>query len=153
MTDSPLIVEIAEGTAVLSLNRPKSLNALSSELRRTLIAALARLDSDSSVRVVVLTGVGRAFCAGIDLKEIGRSATTVEANVEAENLVDAMVKFSKPIIGAINGLAITGGFEISLACDILIAGQSAQFADTHVRVGINPGWGPVAAIKSSDRYL
>jgi enoyl-CoA hydratase len=141
MSESPLLIEISQGSATLSLNRPKSLNALSSELRRMLIDQLAALDSDPDVRVVILTGTGRAFCAGIDLKEIGRSGENVNSNVDAENVVEAMVRFSKPLIGAINGLAITGGFEISLACDILIAGRSARFADTHVRVGINPGWG------------
>jgi len=141
MSESLLMTEVTDGVALLTLNRPKSLNALSSQLRRTLIETLQIMDADPSVRVAILTGVGRAFCAGIDLKEIGRSATSVNANVAAENVVDAIVAFSKPIIGAINGLAITGGFEISLACDMLIAGKSAQFADTHVRVGIYPGWG------------
>ena len=141
MSESPLLIEISQGSATLSLNRPESLNALSSELRRMLIDQLAALDANPDVRVVILTGIGRAFCAGIDLKEIGRSGENVNSNVDAENVVEAMVRFSKPLIGAINGLAITGGFEISLACDILIAGRSARFADTHVRVGINPGWG------------
>jgi len=141
MTDAPLLIAIENACAVLTLNRPAVLNALSGALRRQLVEALAKLDADPAVRVVILTGAGRAFTAGIDLKEIAASSKSVEDNVAASNVVEAMEKFSKPIIGAINGLAITGGLEIALACDILLAGDSARFADTHVRVGINPGWG------------
>jgi enoyl-CoA hydratase len=141
MTEPVLLVEIADGYALMTLNRPKALNALSSELRRKFIHTLAELDQNQEVRAAILTGAGRAFCAGIDLKEIGSSDKSVNANVHDENVVAAMAAFSKPLIGAINGVAVTGGFEISLACDILLAAESAQFADTHVRVGINPGWG------------
>jgi enoyl-CoA hydratase len=141
MAEPTLLVEIADRIGLLVLNRPHSLNALSSELRTLLIDALASLDANPDVSVAILTGNGRSFCAGLDLKEIAGSQSDVTANVRRQNVVAAMSSFSKPLIGAINGLAVTGGLEISLACDLLVAAESAQFADTHVRVGINPGWG------------
>jgi enoyl-CoA hydratase len=91
--------------------------------------------------VIILTGNGRAFCAGFDLKELA-STTEHDASQEADNIIArAMERFDGPIIGAINGHAITGGLEMALASDILIASENARFADTHARVGMLPGWG------------
>ncbi|ABC64520.1 enoyl-CoA hydratase/isomerase family protein [Erythrobacter litoralis HTCC2594] len=94
---------------------------------------------------MVLTGAGeRAFTAGLDLKELGAEEGALgAANAEGaeENPVKAVELCRKPVIGAINGVAITGGFELALACDVLIASEKARFADTHARVGILPGWG------------
>jgi len=90
----------------------------------------------------VLTGAGRAFTAGLDLKELGRDGlAAANARGADENPVQAILQCPKPVIGAINGVAITGGFEVALACDVLIASTNARFADTHARVGILPGWG------------
>ena len=94
-----------------------------------------------SVRAAILTGAGKAFCAGLDLKELGKGADTVSSTVETADPVTSINRFTKPIIGAINGVAITGGFELAIACDILICAPEARFADTHGRVGILPGWG------------
>jgi len=141
MTAPPLLVERRGPVALLTFNRPGKLNALSSELRRSFISALHGLADDDDIRAVVLTGAGRAFSAGLDLAEIAASGTSVEDNVGDQNMVDAIAAFPKPIIGAINGLAITGGFEIALALDILLVSEEASFIDSHVRVGITPGWG------------
>lgn len=131
--------------AIVTLNRPEAMNALSKALRRDLAAAMRTVEADESIRAVVLTGAGqRAFTAGLDLKELGADTANLGA-ANADNADDNPVKAielcSKPVIGAINGVAITGGFELALACDVLIASTNARFADTHARVGIMPGWG------------
>lgn len=142
MREEPVVIlEIADGCATITLNRPATLNALSSALRRQLIAVFDALDRDETVRVAILTGAGKAFSAGIDVKEIAASGADVSANVDAENVVAAIERFSKPLIVAVNGVAITGGLEITLACDIILASEEASFADTHVKVGLTPGWG------------
>ena len=131
--------------AVVTLNRPEAMNALSGALRAELAEAMLAMERDDSVRAVVLTGAGdRAFTAGLDLKELGASTANLgAANAEGavQNPVKAVEQCGKPVIGAINGVAITGGFELALACDVLIASTNARFADTHARVGIMPGWG------------
>src|SRR3546814_21149003 len=114
MTDDPLLVERRGHVALLTFNRPEKLNALSSPVRRAFLATLSLLSDDDDVRVVVLTGAGRAFSAGLDLAEIAASGASVEDNVAGENMVDALTAFPTPIIGAINGLAVTGGVEIAL---------------------------------------
>ena len=140
-----IIVEIAEGVATVTLNRPEAMNALSKALRAQLFEVMTALNADDAVRAVVLTGAGtRAFTAGLDLKELGSEAGALgAANAQGadENPVKAIEVCRKPVIGAINGVAITGGFEVALACDVLIASTNARFADTHARVGIFPGWG------------
>lgn len=136
-----VLLEKHEGFAIVTLNRPEAMNALSRELRRDFVAAFSACTEDPDIRVVILTGNGKAFCAGFDLKELG-SAETANTADEADNIVaQAMEAFDGPIIGAINGHCITGGFEMALACDILIASDNARFADTHARVGMLPGWG------------
>lgn len=140
-----LLVEKSDGIAVVTLNRPEAMNALSKALRSELYKAMVALDADDAVSVVILTGAGtRAFTAGLDLKELGSEPGAMgAANAEGadENPVKAIELCRKPVIGAINGVAITGGFEVALACDVLIASENARFADTHARVGIMPGWG------------
>jgi enoyl-CoA hydratase len=146
MSDPVLLVDRADGVAVLTLNRPRALNALSRELRHRLRAAFLELPRDGDVDVLIVTGAGRAFCAGLDLKELGGEASSQSEIAGAigggdESLLDAMAACPLPIIGAVNGFAITGGFELALGCDVLIASTEARFADTHARVGILPGWG------------
>ena len=139
-----LIIERRERVAVVTLNRPEAMNALSRALRSELHRAFVALSADPDVSVVVLTGAGRAFTAGLDLKELGtdpRGLAAANATEAAENPVLAIRACKKPVIGAINGVAVTGGFEVALACDVLIASTAARFADTHARVGILPGWG------------
>ena len=132
-----------DAVAIITLNRPEAMNALSRALQRELHDAVDAADNDPTVRVLVITGAGeRAFTAGLDLKEVaaqglggGRSDGS-----RGGDPVRRMMACAKPIIGAVNGVAITGGFELALACDILLASTNARFADTHVRVGVTPGW-------------
>jgi enoyl-CoA hydratase len=139
-----LIIEKSDKVAVVTLNRPEAMNALSRGLRAGLYDAVQALSADPEVSVLVLTGAGRAFTAGLNLKELGGDPDglrAANATGAAENPVLAILECPKPVIGAINGVAITGGFEVALACDVLIASTNARFADTHARVGIMPGWG------------
>lgn len=128
--------------AVVTLNRPEAMNALSGQLRNELAAAVDALEADPDIRVMVLTGAGeKAFTAGLDLKELGGNAGDAALTIATDDPVESLGRFSGPIIGAINGVAITGGFELALACDVLIGTPNTRFADTHARVGILPGWG------------
>lgn len=144
MSEPVVRIEKSGEIATVTLNRPEALNALSSALRRSLAETFDALAEDEGTRVVVLTGAGRAFCAGVDLKELGQGGTASwdEQTAAAEHdVVRSMEALPQPVIGAINGFAVTGGFEIALACDLLIASTAARFSDTHARVGILPGWG------------
>ncbi len=134
-----LVERHPDGFASVTFNRPEKLNTLSIKLRRELAQAVAELEADASIHVLILTGAGRAFTAGLDLDEWS-DAQPAAAAFE-HDAVAALLQFKGPIIGAINGLAITGGVEIALACDLLIASSAARFADTHVKVGLLPGWG------------
>jgi enoyl-CoA hydratase len=143
MSEDVVLVSRDGPVAIVTLNRPQAMNALSQALRRDLAKVFRELEADDDVRAIVLTGAGtRAFTAGLDLKELGQQGLGA-ANAEGpdDNPVKAIEQTGKPVIGAINGVAITGGFEVALACDMLIGSENARFADTHARVGIMPGWG------------
>ncbi len=148
MTDI-LLTETADGVATVTLNRPDARNALSRELRRELWQSFVSLGEDESVAAIVLTGADPAFCAGLDLKELaatsgeglgegGASSPVADEGVARPGPIPHL---DKPVIGAVNGVAVTGGFELALNCDSLIASEKAAFADTHARMGIMPGWG------------
>lgn len=138
---SPLVLVDHDpaGYAILTLNRPQALNAMSRQLRAELAAAIDRLAADAGVRVLILTGAGRAFCAGLDVKEL--AGVGLARAGEVADPLQALARFTGPTIAAVNGVAVTGGFELALACDILLASQDARFADTHAHIGILPGWG------------
>jgi len=129
-----------DGFATIELHRPDKLNTLSNQLRREFVEAITALEADPAIRVLILTATGRAFTAGMDLDEWGAGSAPA-AGAYDNDPVQALLSFSGPVIGAINGLAITGGVEIALACDLLIASTAARFADTHAQVGLLPGWG------------
>lgn len=138
-----VLLEKADGVATITLNRPEAMNALSHDLRSQFFDACQDIGADGEIRAVIVTGAGdRAFTAGLDLKELGSSGLGAATDQKpASNPCRALEKLDIPVIGAINGVAITGGFELALACDVLIASSNARFADTHARVGVIPGWG------------
>ena len=145
MSEPLVLIEIhADSYAVLTLNRPLAMNALSRALMDALAEGIATLSIDPAVRVLILTGAGRAFCAGLDLKEIGAgrgSLAGTDNKPHGPDPLAALMGFAGPVIAAINGAAVTGGFEIALACDVILASSAARFADTHARIGVAPGWG------------
>jgi enoyl-CoA hydratase len=144
MASSVLLVEKTGPVATVTLNRPDAMNAFSAELRLALGAAFRDLQADPNILIAIVTGAGRAFCAGMDLKELssgGTDASGFDRSVVGQDMDDAMASFEGPIIAAVNGHAVTAGFELVLACDVIIASTQAKFADTHARVGILPGWG------------
>src|SRR3974390_2669492 len=141
-----VLIDIADRTAVITLNRPDQRNALNRDVRRELPAAITQCDNDDGVDVMILTGADPAFCAGVDLKEFGSGQVQpgegfAEVGDGRGAFRGALPPPTKPLIGAINGVAVTGGFEVALNCDFLIASDRARFADTHARVGVMPGWG------------
>jgi enoyl-CoA hydratase len=136
-----VLYEVADRVATVTLNRPEARNALSRQLQREIRESVSRA-GDDEVDVVILTGADPAFCAGVDLKELGSGGNDMRAAVSGDRSQPGpLPRIAKPIIGAINGVAITGGFELALNCDFLVASERARFADTHSRVGIMPGWG------------
>jgi enoyl-CoA hydratase len=144
------LLAVTDGVATVTLNRPEARNALSSELLATLAALVAETESRDDVEVLILTGADPAFCAGLDLKELGADGGPLKraptgrapgAATAQRTRKGTMLPTSKPIIGAVNGVAVTGGLELALNCDFLIASERARFADTHARVGVHPLWG------------
>jgi enoyl-CoA hydratase len=137
-----ILTDVADRVAVVTLNRPEARNALNPELTAALPAAITACDARDDVDAIVLTGADPAFCAGVDLKSLSNDSEVrhVVAS-DADHLIRPFPETTKPVIGAINGAAVTGGFEVALTCDFLVASERARFADTHARVGIMPGWG------------
>jgi enoyl-CoA hydratase len=140
------LVDVADRVATVTLNRPEARNALNAALSRGLWDAVAHAGADEAVDVVILTGADPAFCAGVDLKELS-GETPRPPDVmplpgrDANGLYRFFPLIDKPIIGAVNGAAITGGFEVALQCTFLVASEAARFADTHSRIGVMPGGG------------
>jgi enoyl-CoA hydratase len=158
MSEDVVQVEVADGVATITINRPEARNALNRAVRRGLPRAVTACEADDAVDVMILTGADPAFSAGVDLKEIGAGAAggdDLRSGPAEPEVVDmggrneegrlpwrgALPPRTKLLIGAVNGVAVTGGFELALGCDFLIASEHARFADTHARVGVMPGWG------------
>jgi E-phenylitaconyl-CoA hydratase len=133
------------GVACVTLNRPDKRNAIDDVTRDALAKAFAGFDADAAIRVVILTGAGTAFCAGVDLATPGnvpaQSAAAASPVVTRPRLTTPLDAFSKPVIAALNGVAVGGGLEMALACDIRIAATGAKFGLTEVRIGSLPGSG------------
>lgn len=135
---SPVLTEVRGAVGIITLNRPQRRNAINADLLDRLVAAVHGLDGNDSVRAMVLTGTDPAFCAGLDLAALAGGEHIGQAEPGQRG---PFGEVTTPIIGAINGPAVTGGLELALACDMLIASPQATFADTHARVWIMPGWG------------
>lgn len=152
-----VLVEVADRIATITLNRPDARNAINRELSYALWDAMLAAGDDSAVDAVVLTGADPAFSAGVDLKEVSGqvppSAAGRAAGQGPERDTNGLYRFlpviDKPVIGAVNGVAVTGGLEIALQCTFLIASDRARFADTHARVGIMPGGGMTVLMAQS----
>ncbi len=156
MTESVILLDVDGPVATVTLNRPASRNAISGELLARLGEAMAVADADNEVRAVILTGADPAFCAGVDLKEIGREGSVLRE--AAAGGTGPWAPVSKPVIAAVNGAAVTGGLELMLNCNIVLCSDRAVFADTHARVGVLPGWGlsvllPLAVGRSRARQM
>jgi enoyl-CoA hydratase len=138
-----VLVDSVDGVCTITLNRPEVRNALDTALQRASAAALEAAEADDAVSVVVLTGANPAFCAGLDLRELGSTAANLVGSGDEPVVSPFTVLWTmaKPVIGAVNGPAVTGGFELALACDFLVASERARFGDTHARVGVTPGGG------------
>jgi enoyl-CoA hydratase len=155
-----VLVEAGDGVALVTMNRPEARNALSRQLLRELRQAMTEADRDPEIAAIVLTGADPAFCAGLDLKELGTDGgvlndprpeptTTGDGRNEPRARVDGLggrggaspLATDKLVIGAVNGTAVTGGLELALNCDFLVASERARFADTHARIGVQPLWG------------
>ena len=137
-------LEVADAVATITLDRPAALNALTVALKENLLAALAAVAADATIRAVVLTGAGRAFCAGQDLRErLEPDAAPLadEVRLRYNPLIRAMRDLDKPIVGAINGVAAGAGASLAFACDIRIAADSATFVLAFGRVGLVPDSG------------
>lgn len=137
-TERPVLVARDGRVGVVTLHRPERRNAINAALLADLVAAVADLDADADIGAIVLTGSDPAFCAGLDLAALAGGERFGVGSANGRGPLGAR---RTPLVGAINGPAVTGGLELALACDILIASERATFADTHARVGVMPGWG------------
>lgn len=144
-----LLIEVADGVATLTVNSPRTLNALNSEILEELERALGRLDGDAGIKVVVLTGAGeKAFVAGADIKEMaGMDCPQAHRfSLKGQRVLLAMAGMRKPVIAAVNGLALGGGLELALACDFIYASAQARLGFPEVSLGIMPGFGGTQAL-------
>jgi enoyl-CoA hydratase len=138
--EKPVLFEAKDGIALITLNRPERRNSINRDLLVYLYNYIEEVSSRDDIKVAVITGNGKSFCSGIDLAVIGKE-NIFDPRGDGHDLPDIIGACRKPVIAAVNGHAITGGFEIALNCDFMIASENAVFADTHAKVGIHPGWG------------
>ncbi len=155
-----LIYEVKEGIAYVTVNRPKSMNALSNDVLDELFTAFTDVNNDPEVQIAILTGEGKAFVAGADISEMV-NLTTLEGRammIKGQNVMNLIESIDKPVIGAINGFALGGGCELAMACDMRIASEKAKFGQPEVNLGIIPGFGgtqrlPRLVGKGMGKYL
>ena len=151
---STVLFEVADGVATITLNRPDQMNSINTDLSAGLMDSFRQVRSRDDIRVAVLTGNGRAFCAGADLKSVlGESAQAPGAedalNAFVDRVADTIERLRalpKPTIAALNGLTMAGGLELAMACDLMIAAESARIGDAHANFGVFPGAGGAAVL-------
>jgi enoyl-CoA hydratase len=152
-----VLVDVADRVATVTLQRPEARNALNRALMYALWDTFLAIGDDPDVHAVVLTGADPAFCAGVDMKEVSGESTPSEParkpgegpERDTNGLYRFLPVIAKPVIGAINGVAVTGGLELALQCTILVASERAQLGDTHARIGIMPGGGITVLLAQS----
>ncbi|MCC5858958.1 MAG: enoyl-CoA hydratase/isomerase family protein [Ectothiorhodospiraceae bacterium] len=145
-TEPCVITDVRDGAVWMTLNRPAAMNSITPEVVNLLGEALDRAEQDNTVRSVVLTGNGRAFCAGADLKHVRQTTSGDPDAVSAFlhsvlALMERLEAFPKPVIAGVNGLALAGGLELVLCCDLVLAARSAKLGDAHANYGLLPGGG------------
>ena len=140
--EKTVLFKASGSVALITLNRPERRNAMNQDLLANLYDSIDRVASDGGIMAAVITGAGTAFCSGLDLKAIATD-NLMDPRGDGRGMMEVLADCKKPIIGAVNGPAMTGGFELALNCDFLIASEHASFADTHVKMGIHPGWGKI----------
>jgi enoyl-CoA hydratase len=134
-----IIFEHEQNIAVITFNRPDAMNALNNQTRAEFAAAVAEVAADDNTKVLILTGSGRAFVAGSDIKEFSQTTAYTAHNIQ--RLGEMVEKLEKPVIAAVNGFCLGGGCEIAMACDIIIASEKAKFGQPEINIGIIPGGG------------
>ncbi len=144
MSYENILYQIKDGIAQITINRPDALNSLNPTVLTEMKSAVETAAKDTEVGVIIITGAGRAFCAGVDLKsleDIDGADVGMDLNGAARNLQNTIETIPTTVIAMINGFCLTGGLEIALACDLSIASEDAKFGDTHVRWGLRCTWG------------
>ena len=134
-----IIFEKEDNIAVITFNRPEAMNALNNQTRAEFAAAIAEVATDDNIKVLILTGNGKAFVAGSDIKEFNKTTPYAAHNIM--RLGEMVEKLEKPVIAAVNGFCLGGGCEIAMGCDIIIASEKAKFGQTEINIGIIPGGG------------
>ncbi|MGP1615366.1 MAG: enoyl-CoA hydratase/isomerase family protein, partial [Pollutimonas bauzanensis] len=155
-TTPPILIEHDSQVCLIALNRPKSFNAVTFEMLDHLNRVLDQEERNPAVRTIVLTGAGQGFCAGADLKDLKKrteglsDSEAAEANgkfsAEFGRFLARLESFPKPVVAAVNGVAVAGGLEILLCCDLIIAARSARIGDAHSNYGLLPGGGATARL-------
>jgi enoyl-CoA hydratase len=158
MAYETIIYKEEAGIGRITINRPEAMNAITPTMLKELNDAVLEAGKDSKVRIIVLTGAGKAFCAGVDLKSLGdrkleRGKVGDILDVPARNLVNAIRSVPKVVIALVNGFCFTGAMEIMLACDLVIASEAAKIGDTHAKWGLRPTWGMSARLPRRVGFL
>ncbi|GAB6906071.1 CrtA1 [Desulfosarcina cetonica] len=136
----PVLLDVNGPVATITLNRPERRNAINQQMLVDLYGMLETVAAAEAIRVIIVTGNGPSFCAGLDLDAVGRE-NLFDPRGDGRDLPELMRACKKPVIAAVSGHAVNRGFELALNCDFIIAAENAQFSDNYVRVGIHPGWG------------
>ncbi|MGQ9832421.1 MAG: enoyl-CoA hydratase-related protein [Candidatus Villigracilaceae bacterium] len=141
MTYTSILVERRNRVGVITLNRPQTLNALNGDLLGELLQALSDFDSDDAIGAIVIAGSDKAFAAGADIKQMASASVVDMLNGTFVELFDGLRRIRKPVVAAVSGYALGGGCELALACDLIVASETARFGQPEVTIGVIPGAG------------
>ncbi len=133
--------ETQDGVGIITINRPEALNAVNSEIMEGLISAAAKFDDDPAIGCILITGEGKAFVAGADIKEMQEKSYMDMFLADRQSEWEGFAATRTPMIAAVNGFALGGGCEIAMMCDIIIASDKAKFGQPEIKLGVTPGWG------------